>query len=113
MDTYKLRPNLTITVGLRVGWNSNPVSQENVISRLVEPFSAISHDPNQPLNEVIAANQHRLFADTHPITWEPRAAIAYALRPNTVLRIGAGAFANPLFSISRVIQMKMLLQTCS
>ena len=96
MDTYKFRPNLTITVGLRVGWNSNPVSQEHVISRLVEPFSVISHDPNQPLNQAIAANQHHLFADTYPITWEPRAAIAYALKPKTVLRIGAGAFANPL-----------------
>ena len=96
MDTYKPKSNLTITVGLRIAWNSNPVSQDNVISRLVEPFSLMSHDPNQPLNQAIAANQHHLFAATYPINWEPRAAIAYALKPKTVLRIGAGMFANPL-----------------
>jgi Carboxypeptidase regulatory-like domain/TonB-dependent Receptor Plug Domain len=96
MDTYKLKPNFTVTAGLRIGWNSNPVSQEDVISRLVTPFRDLSHDVNQPLNQVIAANQHHLFADTYPLTWEPRVALAWEVRPKTVIRAGAGIFSNPL-----------------
>jgi hypothetical protein len=96
MDTFRVAPTFTLTVGLRVGWNSNPVSNENVISRLTDPFRDLSHDVNQPLNQVIAANQHHLFPDTHPITWEPRAAIAWEVRPKTVVRAGAGIFSNPL-----------------
>ena len=96
MDTIKVNDKLTVTVGLRVAWNSNPVSKEGVLARLNGTWDSISHDPNQPLNQIIIPNQKHLFADTYPITWQPRAAIAYALNSKTIIRAGGGLFANPL-----------------
>jgi len=96
MDTIKVTPKLTFTLGLRMAWNSNPVSQEEVLSRLTGPWDSISHDPNQPLNQVILPRQQHLFADTYPFNWQPRAAMAYAITPKMVLRAGGGVFANPL-----------------
>jgi hypothetical protein len=96
MDTIKVNDKLTVTVGLRVAWNSNPISKEGVLSRLKGTWDSLSHDSNQPLNQVILAHQSHLFADTYPITWQPRAAIAYSLNSRTVVRAGGGLFANPL-----------------
>ena len=96
MDTYKLSSNVTATLGVRLAWNSNPISQENVLARLAEPFQDMTHDVNQPLNQAILGHQHHMFADTYPLTWEPRAAVAWEVRPRTVFRAGAGIFTNPI-----------------
>jgi len=96
MDTIKVSNKLSFTIGMRIAWNSNPVSREAVISRLSNSWETISHDPNQPLNQVIVPNQKHLFADTYPFTWQPRAALAYAATPKTIFRAGGGLFANPL-----------------
>ena len=96
MDTYKVKPTVTVTVGIRLAWNSNPISADNVLARLAQPFADLNHDPSIPLNQAILPNQHHLFASTYPITWEPRAAIAWQVRPKTVFRIGAGVFTNPV-----------------
>lgn len=96
MDQVKITSALAVTFGLRLAANSDPISQDNAISRLNGTFATISHDPNRPLNEDIIAHQRELFASTQLLNWEPRAAIAYQVRPKTVLRIGAGLFAEPL-----------------
>lgn len=100
LDTIKLTSKLTGTIGIRIGWESNPTSQEHVLSRLNGTWEAMSHDPNQPLNQVIVPKQAHLFADTYAIKWQPRAAIAYAVMPKTILRAGAGVFANPLLGFA-------------
>jgi len=96
MDTVRVRSNFTVTFGLRASWNSNPVSQNNVLSRLVVPFKDLDHDPDTPLNQAILPNQHKMFASTPFIIWQPRAAIAWEIRPKTVLRVGGGIFTNPV-----------------
>jgi hypothetical protein len=96
MDTIRVTPKFTFTLGLRLGFESNPTSQEHVLSRLAGTWDSISHDPNQPLNQVIVPNQSHLFADTHPLKWQPRIAFAYQLTPKTIVRAGGGVFANPL-----------------
>ncbi len=96
MDTYKVRSNLTVTLGVRGSWNSNPVSQENVLARLVTPFADLNHDVNTPLNQAILGRQHHMFAETPLVVWQPRAAIAWEVRPKTVVRAGAGVFTNPV-----------------
>jgi hypothetical protein len=96
MDSYRVRPSLTLTLGLRASWNSNPISQENVLSRLVTPFAELDHNVDIPLNQAILGNQHHMFAETPLVVWQPRAAIAWEIRPKTVLRVGAGVFTNPI-----------------
>jgi hypothetical protein len=96
MDTYRMRSNLTVTLGVRASWNSNPVSQDNVLARLTTPFADLNHDVNIPLNKAILGNQHNMFANTPLVIWQPRAAIAWQVRPKTVLRVGAGVFTNPI-----------------
>lgn len=96
MDTIRVSQKFTLTVGLRLGFESNPISQEHVLARLTSSWDSLSHDPNQPLNQVIVPNQSHLFADTHPFKWQPRLALAYQLTPKTIVRAGGGVFANPL-----------------
>jgi hypothetical protein len=100
MDTIRVTPKFTFTVGLRLGFESNPKSQEHVLARLSGTFESISHDPNQPLNQVIVPHQAHLFADTYPLKWQPRVAIAYQVTAKTVLRAGGGVFANPLLGFT-------------
>src|SRR5260370_32657275 len=96
MDTFKATSKLTLTIGLRTAWNSNPVSRHNAFSRLAGSFESISHDVNQPLNQVILSNQEKAFASTPLLQWQPRAALAYEIWPKTLLRAGFGIFASTL-----------------
>jgi len=96
MDTFRATPKLTLTIGVRAAWNSVPVSQHNVFSRLSGSFESISHDVNQPLNQVIVPNQGKAYQSAPLVQWQPRAAVAYELRPKTVLRAGFGVFATTL-----------------
>jgi len=96
MDTLKATRKLTVTAGLRMAWNSNPVSQHNTFSKLIGSFENMSHDVNQPLNQVIIANQEKAYAPTPLLQWQPRVALAYEIGPKTILRAGFGIFATTL-----------------
>ena len=45
-DQWKMKPNLTVTYGIRTTWNSDPVSEHNHFARLAGSFYDISHDVN-------------------------------------------------------------------
>lgn len=96
MDTFRATNKLTFTIGVRTAWNSNPVSRHDAFSRLAGSFGTISHDVNQPPNQVILANQAKGFASTQLLQWQPRGAVAYEVRPNTIFRAGFGIFATTL-----------------
>jgi len=96
MDTFRATPKLTLTIGVRTAWNSNPVSEHNALSRLAGSFETISHDINQPLNQVILPNQAHPWTSTPLLQWQPRAALAYEIGPKTVIRAGFGVFATTL-----------------
>lgn len=93
-DTWKARRALTVSYGLRATWNSNPASQQNNFARLAGSFYDIRHDVNQPLDQVIQTGQRHEFAAARTILWQPRAAIAWQVSPNTVVRVGAGLFSD-------------------
>jgi hypothetical protein len=93
-DTWKVMPKLTWTFGVRDTFNSNPLNPHQQIGRLRGAFNSISHDVNQPLDAAIRTNLGHLFSSTPVAILQPRAAIAWQLEPNTVLRSGFGIFSD-------------------
>jgi hypothetical protein len=55
-DQWKLRPNLTLTYGLRMEHNSNPVCRTNCFAHFSSDFANVSADPTKAYNTLIAAN---------------------------------------------------------
>jgi hypothetical protein len=95
-DTWKLTPKLTWTIGLRDTFNSNPLEPHDEIARLGGAFDSISHDANQPLNAAIQTNLKHLFSATPVAILQPRTALAWQLKPKSVVRAGFGIFSDLL-----------------
>jgi hypothetical protein len=92
MDTYKPSPKATLTYGMRVTWNTNVTSSQALFSRMAGSFLDASHETNQPLNQVVLANVHNLFAATPLFVYQPRASMAYQVRQHTAVHGGFGVF---------------------
>ena len=95
-DTWRVKPTLTWTFGVRDTYNSNPLNPHNQIARLDGSFYFISHNVNQPLSDAIQTGLGNLFASTPLAILQPRTAIAWQFEPNTVLRTGFGVFSDIL-----------------
>ncbi len=95
-DKWTLTPTATWTFGVRSTTNSNPTNPHNSVARLPAAFDAISHDINQPLSSVIQTHLGNVFASTPPAILQPRTAIAWEVRPHTVIRTGFGLFSDLL-----------------
>jgi len=93
-DTWKVTPKLTWTFGLRDTFNSNPANPHQQIARLHGSFAAISHDVNQPLSAVIQTHLGNLFSSTPIAILQPRTAIAWQVKKDSVLRAGFGLFSD-------------------
>jgi len=95
-DTWKVTRKLTWTFGVRDTYNSNPLNPHDAVARLAGSFDSISHDVNQPLNQVIQTRQGTIFAATPAAILQPRTAIAWQIEPKTVMRTGFGLFSDIL-----------------
>ena len=92
MDTFKASQRWTLTAGLRVTWNTNPVNQHGQFARPAGSFMNMSHDVTQPLNQVIQTNVRALFPGTPLLSWQPRASAAYKLSDKMAVHAGGGVF---------------------
>jgi hypothetical protein len=95
-DTWKVTKQITWTFGIRATHNSNPLNPHLDVARLPGSFDAIPHDVNQPLSALILTHVGNLFDSTPAAIWQPRTAIAWEIRPGTVLRTGFGLFSDLL-----------------
>src|SRR5260221_699360 len=95
-DTWKITRTLTWTFGLRDTYNSNPRNPHNAVARLAASFDSISHDVNQPLNQVIRTEQSNVFDATPAAILQPRTALAWQMAPQTIIRSGFGLFSDIL-----------------
>jgi hypothetical protein len=96
-DSWKLKSNLTLDIGLRVEHNSNPVCQTNCFENFTTDWDAVNHSASEPYNQSISANRHQALLSYQMLAWEPR--IGFAWQPlgvshNTVIRGGVGIFAD-------------------
>ena len=95
-DTWKASSKITLTFGVRATHNSNPLNPHLAVARLPAAFDSVSHNVDQPLDALIQTHQGNLFQATPAALWQPRAAVAWEVRPGTVLRSGFGLFSDLL-----------------
>ena len=93
-DQWKITPKLTLTGGLRMEHNSNPVCQTNCVSNFSSNFSTLPTSPNTAYNTLLASGLHRGFFEEQSIAWEPRFGFAWVPDPKTTVRGGFGMFAD-------------------
>ena len=92
MDTFKASQRWTLTAGLRVTWNTNPVNQQGLFARPKGSFLNLNHEVNQPLDQAIQTNVRTLFPGTPLLSWQPRASVAYKLSDKVAIHAGGGVF---------------------
>jgi hypothetical protein len=98
-DEWHARPDLTLVFAMRLEHQSNPICKYRCFSRLKGPWESVSHDPAQPYNQALLADQENAFPDFNNLLWSPRVSFAWqpfgVPRP-IVLRGGFGVFFDPL-----------------
>jgi hypothetical protein len=95
-DDWKVKPNLTLTLSLRLDHPSNPVCFHKCFSRPSTEFPSLSTSAATPYNQLMLINQRQMLPDLTSIEPQPR--IGFAWQPhlwgmhNTVVRGGFGLF---------------------
>jgi hypothetical protein len=98
-DQYKIKPNLTVTLGLR--WDPNtPPTVTGGRGSSWRPGQQSTMFPNAPLGMIFPGDtglDARLMSGTYN-NWNPRVGIAYQPKalPKTSIRAGFGLFTGPL-----------------
>jgi hypothetical protein len=93
-DDIKVKPNLTLTLALRVEHQSNPVCNTNCFSRLNGPFLQADNNVNTPYSTDVSIGLNQMVQHLPAIVFQPR--FGFAWQPfgwhNTVVRGGVGIF---------------------
>jgi hypothetical protein len=98
-DQWKIRPNFTLTYGLRVEHNSNPICVTNCFANLAQNFlsGASPNATDTPYNKQINSGLHQAFYDFQAVGLEPRVSFAwlpFGPDSRTTIRAGFGMFAD-------------------
>ncbi len=96
-DQYKLRPDLTLNVGLR--WDPyTPFSIEGGRGAMFVPGQQSTRYPNAPVGVVFPGDKgvDAAIMPTSYLYFEPRIGIVYQVLPKTVVRAGFGMFSTPI-----------------
>ncbi len=96
-DQWRIQPNLTLTYGLRMEHNSNPICRTSCFARLSTDFASASTSTATAYNSLITSGQSSALASLQKIGWEPRVGFAYLpFGPDsrTTVRGGVGMFAD-------------------
>jgi hypothetical protein len=103
-DEWKIRPNLSITLSLRIDHPSNPNCRTTCETNLSTPFLAGGDTVTTPYNQAISTGLFQGFKGMQTIEWQPRLGFAWQVRGGnrpTVLRGGVGLFGdNYAFSLA-------------
>ena len=99
-DTWKVKQNLTLTLAMRVEYNSNPVCQINCFANYktawpnLPSVQAGDNAGNIPYTSDIAYNQHQAYPGVDSMDWSPRIGFSWSPYSNgkTVISGGFGLF---------------------
>lgn len=102
MDTARLTHKLTVTYGLRYGYEGADVARDNELSYLdtTSPSPIASQVPSIPnlvggVGIVGLNGSSRTLQNPGKLHFEPRLGVAYSLNSKTVVHAGAGIFWHP------------------
>jgi len=95
-DEWKVRKNITLTLGFRIEHNADPTCVENCFARMNQEFGTPGYvgGATVPYNQTITTGLHNMYQSLQSIIPEPRFGFAWSLDNKTVLRGGVGLFAN-------------------
>ena len=95
-DQWKIVPQLTVTAGLRMEHNSNPICITNCFADLSTDFYSLaaSATATTPYNKQITVGRHQALKDLQMLSYEPRLGIVYQPMAKTTVRAGFGLFAD-------------------
>ena len=99
-DDWKVNRNLTVSLNLRLESYANPTCDADCFSQFGSQFSGApdAAAASTPYNQFIVGGLHSAYPNTQALVWEPRVGIAWKPfhNDNTVIRTGAGVFADEL-----------------
>ncbi len=96
-DQYKPVTGLTLTLGLRMEHNSNPLCRTNCVSNYADDYASLPTATSTPYNTIFASGRSQAFFEQQNIAWEPRFGFAYqpgGAGGKTTIRGGFGMFAD-------------------
>jgi hypothetical protein len=98
-DEWKVKSNLTLTLGFRIEHDGNPACLDNCYARMNTQFGTAGYvgGANVAYNQTITTGLHTEYQSLESVIPEPRFSFAWKLDNKTVVRAGVGLFAT-LFS---------------
>jgi hypothetical protein len=96
-DQWKVMPNLTLTYGLRMEHNSNPICVTDCFAHLAGNFANAPTSNSTAYNQIINSSLHQAMTNLQVLGWEPRIGFAYlpfGSGSKTTVRGGFGMFAD-------------------
>ncbi|HMD77176.1 MAG TPA: carboxypeptidase regulatory-like domain-containing protein [Terracidiphilus sp.] len=96
-DQWKPIPSFTVTAGLRMEHNSNPLCRTNCVANFSQDFSSLPTSRATPYNSLIASGRSQAFFQQQNLAWEPRLGFSYLPSgpgSKTTIRGGFGMFAD-------------------
>jgi hypothetical protein len=98
-DEWKVRRNVTLTLGFRIEHDADPACLDNCFARMNTQFGTPGYvgGASVPYNQTITTGLHTEYQSLVSIVPEPRFGFAWKLDSKTVIRGGVGLFAT-LFS---------------
>ena len=94
-DQYKPLPNFTVTIGLRLEHDSNPLCRTNCVSNFSANWSQLPTASNTPYNKIFSSGRAQGMFDEQKLGWQPRFGFSYlpfAAGSKTTIRGGVGLF---------------------